>query len=679
MKRLQFNSQGRLIGADSKWNNPQSNESKDEEGEPYYNEKVFDKLQTSDSLDFLKETKKIDNSKDTAWWSLYEENNRLLPIKFSNGKTQEDIVMEAVNAIKGGKKIVFIHGACGTGKSAIALNIARKLGKTSLVVPVKGLQRQYEEDYTNKKYVIKENGQKLKIAMITGRENHDSIFKPGASCADPFLPDTIKITEKNLQMLYEYYKENPLIQNKARGIDVKKLKRISIAPTNPYWSPIIDATINVPIHDARKKKYQGLRGRDFIFYHRKEGCSYYDQYLAYLEADVIIFNSAKYKIEVALDRKPKTEVDIIDEADEFLDSMSTQETLNLTKLQASLNSLHPVQIEAEKVQETILDFLNLEFQNKKAIGIDEKKIFKLKDTHLYNVLKLFCSNTELQAEIEMDELSYTYKALEIADMFSSLLNDTYVIFSKKDEDLICSLVTTNLSEKLKEVLEKGKAFVFMSGTLHEQKVLKEIFGIEDFAFIEAETSMQGTVEIHRTGKEIDCTYSNLKSNPNKRGEYLIALETSIKKSKKPILVHVNSFDDLPSETEKIIHNISEVISKEHLQESQMQDKTGRLISDFKNKLMSSLFSTRCSRGVDFPGDQCNSIVFTKYPNPNVQGVFWKILKETHPSYYWDFYRDKARREFLQRIYRGLRSKNDFVYILSPDIRVLNAISAIQKN
>ncbi len=679
MKRLQFNSQGRLIGADSKWNNPQSNESKDEEGEPYYNEKVFDKLQTSDSLDFLKETKKIDNSKDTAWWSLYEENNRLLPIKFSNGKTQEDIVMEAVNAIKGGKKIVFIHGACGTGKSAIALNIARKLGKTSLVVPVKGLQRQYEEDYTNKKYVIKENGQKLKIAMITGRENHDSIFKPGASCADPFLPDTIKITEKNLQMLYEYYEENPLIQNKARGIDVKKLKRISIAPTNPYWSPIIDATINVPIHDARKKKYQGLRGRDFIFYHRKEGCSYYDQYLAYLEADVIIFNSAKYKIEVALDRKPKTEVDIIDEADEFLDSMSTQETLNLTKLQASLNSLHPVQIEAEKVQETILDFLNLEFQNKKAIGIDEKKIFKLKDTHLYNVLKLFCSNTELQAEIEMDELSYTYKALEIADMFSSLLNDTYVIFSKKDEDLICSLVTTNLSEKLKEVLEKGKAFVFMSGTLHEQKVLKEIFGIEDFAFIEAETSMQGTVEIHRTGKEIDCTYSNLKSNPNKRGEYLIALETSIKKSKKPILVHVNSFDDLPSETEKIIHNISEVISKEHLQESQMQDKTGRLISDFKNKLMSSLFSTRCSRGVDFPGDQCNSIVFTKYPNPNVQGVFWKILKETHPSYYWDFYRDKARREFLQRIYRGLRSKNDFVYILSPDIRVLNAISAIQKN
>ena len=33
--------------------------------------------------------------------------------------------------------------------------------------------------------------------------------------------------------------------------------------------------------------------------------------------------------------------------------------------------------------------------------------------------------------------------------------------------------------------------------------------------------------------------------------------------------------------------------------------------------------------------------------------------------------DKARRELLQKVYRGLRSKNDRVYLLSPDVRVLN--------
>ena len=41
-----------------------------------------------------------------------------------------------------------------------------------------------------------------------------------------------------------------------------------------------------------------------------------------------------------------------------------------------------------------------------------------------------------------------------------------------------------------------------------------------------------------------------------------------------------------------------------------------------------------------------------------------------PNHYWDFYKDKARREFLQKIYRGLRFKEDHIYLLSPDIRVL---------
>jgi Rad3-related DNA helicase len=51
----------------------------------------------------------------------------------------------------------------------------------------------------------------------------------------------------------------------------------------------------------------------------------------------------------------------------------------------------------------------------------------------------------------------------------------------------------------------------------------------------------------------------------------------------------------------------------------------------------------------------------------------------HPEFFWDFYRDKARREFLQRIYRALRSKDDHVYILSPDTRVLDAVREMQEN
>ena len=98
---------------------------------------------------------------------------------------------------------------------------------------------------------------------------------------------------------------------------------------------------------------------------------------------------------------------------------------------------------------------------------------------------------------------------------------------------------------------------------------------------------------------------------------------------------------------------------------------GKRVRDFRNKKTSIIFTTKCNRGVDFPGDICNSIVVTRFPYPNISGIFWKILKKTNPQHFMSFYMDKARRELLQKIYRGLRSKDDRVYLLSPDSRVLD--------
>jgi hypothetical protein len=366
MERLKFDSQGRLSFVD---NRQVSEESR-------HREKV--ELRTSDDLEFLKEERpKVENIFEKDSWSLYDDGKLLNPLKFSNGKTQEDVVEEIVELAKSGKKVIFLHGVCGTGKSAIALNIARALGKTSIVVPIKTLQKQYEEDYMGKKYLVKKDGTKMKIAMITGRENHDSIIRPGVSCADPFLPDTIKIVERNMDSIKDYYEENPFISNDAMP-PLKSLKRISIAPANPYWSPILPAEIELSqLKDAKKKMYVGMNGRKFIFYHRKEGCSYYDQYLAYLHADVIIFNSAKYMAEISIGRKPQTEVDIIDEADEFLDSFSNNVEINLTRLANALKSLAVSTVKAENSIKKIEQMIIAEETNKRALGVDENKIHKL--------------------------------------------------------------------------------------------------------------------------------------------------------------------------------------------------------------------------------------------------------------------------------------------------------------
>jgi hypothetical protein len=485
----------------------------------------------------------------------------------------------------------FIANGIITHNSAIALNIARALGKASVVVPVKGLQRQYEEDYMSKKYVLKQNGKKMKIAMITGRDNHDSIIEPGVSCADPTLPDTIRFIEKNYEKIKEYYEQNPFIRNKELP-ELKNLKRIAVAPSNPYWSPILPAAIELnTLKDAKKIRYIGLQGREFVFYHRKPGCSYYDQYLAYSQADVIIFNSAKYKIEVALDRKPETEVDIIDEADEFLDNFSTQEDLNLTRLAAAFKSLSPDSMEARDALQELQELLFLEEKNKQVIGIDEKKIFPIKETKIERLFRLLLKYEDIAAEITLDDTNYANKALEAAMNFKDFMSEAYVTFRRNEKDLYASIVSTNLSKRFQEIVQKSKALVLMSGTLHSEAVLKKVFGLSDFKTVEAETKTQGTIEIHRAGKEFDCRHAILKASPSMRGKYLLALQACFEKAKRPVLVHVNAFEDLPSETEISEHQLYGITSREVLKDLQINDKTGKMISNFKQETyVTRLFS-----------------------------------------------------------------------------------------
>ena len=140
---------------------------------------------------------------------------------------------------------------------------------------------------------------------------------------------------------------------------------------------------------------------------------------------------------------------------------------------------------------------------------------------------------------------------------------------------------------------------------------------------------------------------------------------------KPALVHVNAFKDLPTEQEAENYNLS-IISREKFIELQKKEEVGEQLNKFKQGKLKVLYSTKCNRGVDFPGEVCNSIILTKYPYPNISSLFWRIFKKTKPQYYNSFYLDKAKREFLQRIYRGLRSKDDHIFLLSPDLRVFDS-------
>jgi putative RecB family exonuclease len=657
-------------------------------------------------------------------WSLYEDEKELDPLIFSNGKSQSDIVNEVINAIEQGYKIIFIKGVCGSGKSAVALNLAKEIGRTSIVVPIKSLQEQYIRDYTEKKYVLK-NEKKLKISSIVGRKNFKCRFleenqigqeiqkynketnatlndiftglKPikqekDNSCDNLFLPCKIEIKEKNMPRIKEYIKQNPALRI-SNFSSINEVKRMSLAPICPYWAPIIPEEFEIKkFKDAKKIKYLGLNNKLFTIYQRRKGCPYYDQYEAYANSDVLIFNSMKYNLETLMDRKPLTELEIIDECDEFLDSFANQEQISLNRLSFALSSLFAEKQESQEILDKLIDITNTlksKFKHQKSedfCGLKisteifkdlkqkstekEEEIFEIKDTLVGALLLAILENKDLMNEIEVDDSNYIYHLDEVARIFHEFFNETFFSIEKRDNDIIINLVTTNLAKKFNELVKKNKILVMMSGTIHSESVLKNIFGLENFKIIEAEIKHQGELIKCKNGYEKNCSYVNFGSNKITREEYLFALSKSISCAKEPILVHVNSFSDLPTEQEKIKFNLNNLPTKYELMQKQKNDPFGQMIKDFKQGKSKILFTTKCNRGIDFPGETCNSIIITKFPYPNISDIFWKILKKTNPQHFMSFYMDKARRELLQKIYRGLRSKTDKVYLLSPDLRVL---------
>ena len=66
----------------------------------------------------------------------------------------------------------------------------------------------------------------------------------------------------------------------------------------------------------------------------------------------------KYQIETMLGRKPKTDLEIIDECDEFLDSFANERRINLNRLHAAISNLMPSDQEKRRISKELLHKIN---------------------------------------------------------------------------------------------------------------------------------------------------------------------------------------------------------------------------------------------------------------------------------------------------------------------------------
>ena len=542
-------------------------------------------------------------------WNLYQNDKLVTPLLYSTEKGQDSTVNEVAEAFES-YDITFLQGAVGTGKSAIALSTANKLGGGLVVVPTKILQQQYVQDYCENNYkILKDNSDWLKISLIKGRNNFDCLYDPYLKCNHKSLPCV---------------KTLPRRKGKA-------VSRLEMAKECPYFSPVVSSMLESVYQFELDCEFETLHykavNNDFSILRRQEQvCPYYQQYREYESADVILMNSAIWMLEtLSLKRKPIKPVEIIDEGDAFLDSLSLKKSINQRVI--------------ENIEEKLI--------KDNAIGKEELETFA-------GIKNLFNEITKVKYEGDIGENEKLFLK-QFVEFLSSIGDETSGKYSDILEFLDESYISVDNNQieyfipEPKIVVKKllnlsSKKMLFMSATFQSEKILEDIFGFDNFCFIEGEPKFPGIVYPKQLGTENRVTYKSWKRKEFKN-LYWKNLSAAIKQSTKPCMIPVHAFKYLP-----------EGIRNKLKGQRTLRTKDG-----------SVTFSTVMKRGVDLKDDECRSIIMLKFPFPSVGDPILRAMKlKLGEENFWRYYQDIAKREFIQTIGRGVRHKNDWVEFYSPD-------------
>jgi hypothetical protein len=544
-------------------------------------------------------------------WQLSNKNGDLVqPLSFSNGKTQKDIVGEIMDNFSNGSDIIFFGANVGSGKSAIALNLIDQYGKKGIIAcPTKVLQDQYENSYTKKLHIGN-----LNIKVIKGRSNFLCHF---ANC---------KASNSHLPCIRR------LKNNETRW---------KVASKCPNWNPVLPTYIYEKIKkgllfEEETYDYEAVDGK-YTYVKRGDGCDYYNQYESYLDDAAIIMNSQKWIIETLYGRKPKVEIEIIDEADLFLDNLS-------------FNC---------QVTHGILDYIELAEKRKFKKIKELHGMLNEKDLDWYRFLKIFenilMSCISEYAQSYLFKISLMRKCGEDINVDYSLV-DQVVNFSITKPDKIFNILKEKSASKL----------LLMSATPQEKSVFESIFKIP-VNMIQGETQFPGILKIIETGKELNINHYNWQ-NLNFREEYWEILNYMINIAEKPLLVNVFSYKYLPDYKKDNIPSVNDI--------KKSQDKN---IKDFLTGKIDVLFSTKFDRGISLDNSLCRSIIMTKLPIPDLLDNELVLLKKYYGDFiYTRYINDMILREVLQNTGRILRNRNDYASFYTVDRQLLKIIPYIWK-
>ncbi len=522
--------------------------------------------------------------------NLYDQNGPLEPRRYSSGKAQTDLIEEIIEAFDD-NDIVFLRATVGSGKSVIGIRTILEFGRGVVSVPTKVLSDQYAASYEKDKYFLKGDGSHAKMGILKGRRNFRCMYSAEkgreSSCAGSTFPCT-----------------RPLSKEAGE-------RRVDAIKQCPYWGFIFQSGWASSIKDAVKLPYEGILGK--WVWCKKGECPYWKQFQAYVSSDALVMNSMKWAAEVCIGRLPRMPITIIDEADEWLDSLAV-------KLVLTQKRMDWVQGKIEREEE-----LSEKLREKWAGAIGGKE----------GPLEMAEFLAEVLEEIDetSGELYWKLKSLlEHRDHVEWEIRENSITYFIPDPKIV-----------LKRLIDRvGGKWLLMSATVQSEKVLEEVFGITP-TFVEGETGFPGVLVQRRLGKEEAVNYRKW-ADEKFRKKYWRMLSMMMRKAKRPGFIPVHAFKYLPPKLGETIQADS----------SEIHEHRGFTIT------------TKMDRGADLKG--MRSIIVTKFPYPErgdplLRGMERRLGEKS----FWEYYRDIAGRCFVQQLGRVLRSEKDVVDFWSPDL------------
>ena len=602
---------------------------------------------------------------DGAFWGLETAGGKPLPPRaYSNGMSQRDVVSDILKAFKDGASDVFFHANLGSGKSLVALHVIANMGRGIVVVPTKNLQDQYADDYEGR-YVIRNPRTKraLNIRVMKGRANFECKHH-GRSAAS-----------------------NDLVCTKPLP---SATPRWRVARDCPDWSPVYqgemakmlsekvflhdDAAADVQFQDDLKEgaPYESVRG-EFVYVERGTPCPYFAQYDGYRHADALVMNQAKWEAETTLGRKPRLDVEVFDEADHFLDSIGATVDVTLDELDKLMRQFVQFKRLARKDEKlTVKDNATVAMLQKGKKALNDHAV--LGETE--PPLDLLETLAKLYENMEGDEAQRKAGALR------DLLEHPDSVFCSKREDRYLLTVGEPKVILRRHLARSGEKRLWMSATLQDPAILRDIYGFRNPVVIEGETAYQGTLYLCTPDDE---SYAQAGPVPIRweewhgphggplREGFARALTFIRKHAKGPTayIIHGKGYVESVAEGCPAAKHVMKLLAKER--------ETNETLERFMRGEDKEIASTRMNRGVDFKGDLCRDLVLIKFPLPDVSDPKFQAARKTFRERYgekigdgmfWRLVRDHARRTLLQQVGRGLRAPDDWVRVWTTDDAVL---------